>query len=450
MRVRRPHFRPTLEVLESRETPANFTVSFSALAHTLTITGDSLNNNLKITGVGGDATKFSLSSATDTFNSLPGPLVTPSGVKNISIKLLDGDDAVTFANTVPVKLQGNLSIQGGPGANNVTSMDLTVQKNFSITNGSNSTGSDANTLENLNVGGALTINNGSGNTNTSIHRSSAGLSFLVGNVSITNGVGQDFTEFYDMNFGGNVTVKNGNGSAGGTGGTTWIYNFYNTTARSTIKGSVNVSYLDGNGGAYDGIWDMNVLGNVTYNHGPGSFVTNLDGYQTTLPVQIQGNLTFLGTGANQITVGTQYNHTGLILGKNLTVTTGGAADTLTFNKLQVNGATKLSLGNGNNTVNIDDSLFLGTFTLTTGSGTDSVFLDHATGTTAPTVFYQSVLMTQGAGGDQVVRAGGTDANQQLIILGTFVVHHGTGAGDSTTSTAGHEVFPFLTSIVWAV
>ena len=113
MHARDRRFRPNLETLEGRETPANLSVSFSSLTHTLTIVGDSLNNNLTVIGVGGDSTKFSLSSATDTFNDLPGPLVSPSGVKNIAIRVLDGDDNVTFTNAVPINLQGNLSIQGG-------------------------------------------------------------------------------------------------------------------------------------------------------------------------------------------------------------------------------------------------------------------------------------------------------------------------------------------------
>jgi hypothetical protein len=50
------------------------------------------------------------------------------------------------------------------------------------------------------------------------------------------------------------------------------------------------------------------------------------------------------------------------------VITGAAADTLTFNHLDVRGATTLLLGNGDNSVTIDDSAFVGKFTLTTGSG----------------------------------------------------------------------------------
>ena len=108
--------RPCLEPLEGRDNPSNFTVSFSALTHTLTLTGDSLNNNLTVQAVGGDATKFTLSSATDTFNHVAGPLTTPGGVLNLTLVLGDGDDAVTFSNTpLAIDLKGSLSIMGGMG-----------------------------------------------------------------------------------------------------------------------------------------------------------------------------------------------------------------------------------------------------------------------------------------------------------------------------------------------
>ena len=38
------------------------------------------------------------------------------------------------------------------------------------------------------------------------------------------------------------------------------------------------------------------LGNVTFNHGPGTATTYLDGYQTSLPVIVRGNLRLTGSG----------------------------------------------------------------------------------------------------------------------------------------------------------
>ena len=330
-------------------------------------------------------------------------------------------------------------------------MDLRVAKNLAIINGTNSSGIDFNTLLNLTVGGTLTINNGNGDTRTFVYRDTSGSNAIAGSVSITNGSGWDTTNFIDTNIGGNVTVNNGRGNSAGVAGQTQFYNVHNTTALSTILGNVSVSYLTGNEqlGDGDGIWDTNVLGNVTFNHGSGSFIRNFDGFSTTLPVQIHGNLTLRGTGSNGITVGTQYKRTGMFVGKNFTVASGTGNDVLTFSKLEVGGATRLALANGINTVTIDDSVFFGTFFLDTGSGGDSLNLDINVGTTAPTAFYRSVLIYQGAGNDSFVRAGSTDANQSLHILGNFTVHHGAGQ-DTNSFFAGHEFYPFLTSIEYVV
>jgi hypothetical protein len=325
-----------------------------------------------------------------------------------------------------------------------------VEKSFSITNGTNAAGSDRNDLVNLMVGGSLTINNGAGDTDTKIHRSSSDLSTVGGNLSITNGSGFDSNFINDMNVGGNFTINNGHGDTQGRAGNTLLFNLPPGGSRSIVKGSFTLSYLDGDVVSPDSFTDMEVLGNATFNNGTGSATTSFDGNNIPLPDLIRGNLTVTGSGANTVTVGTAFHHTGLVVGKNLTITTGAAADTLTFNKLEVGGATKLSLGNGNSSVTIDDSVFTGAFTLTTGAGIDVVKLDTTAGSSAPTLFERPVLIAQGAGNDQVVRAGGGDANQELIVLSTFVIHHGAGNDTDTVGPAGHEVFPFGTSILWVV
>src|SRR5262249_43396469 len=157
------------------------------------------------------------------------------------------------------------------GANSVTATDLKVEKNFSITNGTNTSGSDQTSLANLTVGGSLTINNGSGDTSIHLNGNSAGTSAVQGSITITNGSGEDDLQITDMNVGGNLSVNDGHGNASGIAGYTEIFNTSNTSFRSTIKGNVTVSYLDGNTTFFnDGIWDTEVQGNVTFNHGSGS------------------------------------------------------------------------------------------------------------------------------------------------------------------------------------
>jgi hypothetical protein len=378
----------------------------------------------------------------DTINGISGDLLSATGVKNITVRMFTGNDSTTISNASgPVTVKQNLTIHGGKGANSVSTTDLKVVRQLNLLNGTNSTGVDATLLTNLIVGGSLTINNGDGDTSTGIQRSSAGLSFIRGNVFVTNGSGSDTNYIIDTNIGGGGNFNNGLPNAGGVAGSTRIFNSFNTTARSVINGSVSVSYLAGNTNIWDGIWDTHVLGNVAFNHGPGTFATYLDGYSTSVPVKINGNLTLTGTGINQISLGTGWDRTGLIVGGALSVRGGPADDILTLYKLAVGGATQLTLGKGVNTVTIDDSDFGGAFTLRSGAGVDTVNVDSTAGTERATTFAKNVLMFLGDGADSVTRAGGADVNQRIVFYRSFVIHHGAGL-DVTTFTMAQEISPF--------
>jgi hypothetical protein len=440
--------RSSLESLESRIAPANITAA--VVNHVLRIVGTDDANSLTIDGVAGDATAFKLTTGGDTINGSSGPFTTISGVTGIAIKMLGGDDSVIFSSdVVSIDVKGSVTINGGAGANSVIGTDLTVEKNLSITSGAHSTGIAVAVLINSSVNGSVTIKNGSGDTLTEFYRTSAGLSTIGGNLSITNGAGKDRNAIVDVNIGHNLTVKNGHASATGDPGYTEIFNSINTNSRSVIGGNVSISYLDGDGSGTpsDGISDTAVLGNVTIDHGKGNFTTNFDAYGTSLPVIIRGNLTLKGSGANTITAGTEYQRSGLIVGKNLSITSGSGTDTLTLNKLEVAGGTQIRLGNGGSTITIDDSIFAGAFKLTTGAGDDTLNLDTTPGSPSPTIFEKPVLIQLGVGDDVLNETGAADANQFLIIDSTFVVHHGSGS-DTRTSTASHELFPFHNSIQW--
>jgi len=198
---------------------------------------------------------------------------------------------------------------------------------------------------------------------------------------------------------GNVTINNGHGNAAGMAGFVNIFNQFNTPFRSIIGGNLTVTYLDGNAATFDGLWDTEVLGNVTLNHGSGTFATYMDGYNTRLPVLIHGSLAITGTGANSVAFGTADifgKGSGLVVGRNFTLTSGGgAAETLSFKNFEVGGITSIKLGNGGNTVTIDDSYFGGTFTLLSGAGADTVHLETTAGTTSATEFKKAVHVDLG-------------------------------------------------------
>ena len=138
-----------------------------------------------------------------------------------------------------------------------------------------------------------------------------------------------------------------------------------------------------------------------------------------------------------------------MVGKNFTVNSGAAFDTLTLMRLEVGGTTTLSLGDGLNTVTIDDSLFAGIFRLTTGRGADFVNLDTQIGTDRATTFNRTVTLSLGAGNDSLTLAGGTDAGQAVVYLSTFIAHHGADV-DSVFQTPGKEVHPFGPGLAWVL
>jgi hypothetical protein len=338
--------------------------------------------------------------------------------------MLGGDDSVAFGTGVPVTVEGNVSIDGGDGANSILANDLTVLKNLTVTNGTAAIGFNGSSFLNLSVGGNVTIKSTGGDTSTSIERNAAGNSTIKGNLTVTNGTGTDAFFMFDTNVDGGVTINNGHGSAAGTAGSIDILNNYNSAYRSVIGKNLTVTYLDGNVNGYDGLWDTEVMGNVTLNHGPGAFTTETDGFGTNLPVLVHGNFSILGTGTNSVYAGNQGRFTGLTVGKKFTITVGGgSAETVEVYKLLVGGNTSITLGNGGNTVYIDDSAFNGTFALLSGAGNDTLNLETSSGTNSATEFKKTVLINLGGGTGNLVdfEYGGnpsTDAGQVLVFWST--------------------------------
>lgn len=426
------HRRPRLEILESRDTPGNLTVTYAVATHTLTVVGHQLNNQLSVDGVDGNNTQFRLESTTDTFNGSPGPLITPTGVKNLSIKLLGGDDTIVMGSAATVTVLGNLTVAGADGKNKLNAYDLLVYRNLTITNGA---GVDATYLSNLNVFGSLIINNGTGDSEIHIYRGTPGWSLIQGNLTILNGTGQDHNNVIDMNVGGNVTIRNGRGDSYGNGGDTSFYNIEHKSSRSVIGGNVLVSYSDGN--ATDWFRDVSVLGNVTFNHGTGSSDTVVDKYNTALPTVVRGNLTFAGSGPTIIHHDGTANIAGMVIGRDFRVTGGSGVDQLYLFRAEVGGRTILALGDGNNHISIDDSLFVGVVSITTGVGNDSVYLEAILGSATWTTFEKPVTIRQGAGND-LFHSSGTvrDINQFVQLFAPVIVHSGAGTNE-------FEVFPYV-------
>ncbi len=427
-----------LERLGHREVPANLTVTVSG--STLTVVGDSDANDVTFQGDAGDKTHFTLTSA-GTINNLSSPFDSPSGVKNIVVKMLGGADTVTFGNTVPIDVLGNVKIDGGSEANAVVTTDLTVERTCTITNGTNATGTDTAFLTNLDVGGRLTILNGDGDTSIQIRRDSPGVSTIKSNLTVTNGTGQDEFFLTDTNVGGNLKINNGHASAGDIAGQAVINNLQNLAFRSVIGGNLSVSYLDGFIFNFDAIRDAEIMGNATFNHGSGQSETQIDNFSTALPVVIHGNLSILGTGTNSLKVGAEVifgGGAGLILGKKLTVTSGSGDDAINLNNVLIGGDTKLNLGDGANTIKVNDCNFDGRFTLITGAGDDTFTVEANAGTASATEFKKAVIVSLGDGTDAGSLAfAHVDGFQAVLVWNKFAV---TGV-ESWNLDASQVLFP---------
>jgi hypothetical protein len=468
-----------LEPLEGRDTPGMLTLTYAAATHSLTVVGNSAANQLSIDGTNGSGGLI-ISATGDSIRAPNGqvmasPFLFPSTVDNLKVQLLGGDDALVIGASFPVDLAGALVVGGGAGDNTLTVPNLSIDGNLTVTNGAgthttlmtdldiggslsitngdgdstttislrdpllpfvhpfvrslsitNGAGSDSTVLTNLMVTGSVVVRNGAGGSHTVFDRNSAGHSLIGGSVMVTNGIGTDTTELADTSVIGNVTVQNGRDGAGGDAGHTWVRN-PGGPGRAIIGGNVSVSYLDGNVTAVpDELLDVQVLGNVAFNHGLGNSETILAGDQSALPAIVRGNLTFTGSGRQIVRDNGPGGSFGLLVGGDFRVTGGSGDDEVHLDKAQIGGQMVLALGDGANIVSVDDSVFLGPVTITTGVGADTVSIDTTAGTAAPTTFERAVLIHLGAGNDQISLDGPADAMQHLVLFTSFVIHHGTG------------------------
>lgn len=431
-----------IEQLEERYAPSNVTVSVAN--HTLYITGDNDANVLTIDGTVGDPTQFKITATGDTINHAGSTFTTASGVTSISVRLLGGSDTIDFSNAVaPTHLLGSLTVNGGDGDNIVKTDKLSVAKSLTLINGN---GKDTAALNDLITGGSVVINNGNGGSDTSFNITDSGPWFIGGSLTITNGTGYDALILGGIGVRQNVTITNGHGDAAGNAGFFQIYNRldYNLI----LGGNLTVSYLDGEVGG-SGLYDVEVGGNVIWKLGTGKATVNVDGYISSSPVVVHGNFTVTGSGEDTVNVGTQYKQTGLLVGKSFSVTlpSGPKTDLITLNKLQVIGATTLTLGNGANVITVDDSNFGGRFSSTTGSGADTFKLETASGGTVGTTFAGPVSIKEGAGVDTLIRAGSHDLGQFIRFAEPFIVHTGGNPGETVSSFSGHEFGFFNLGIV---
>ncbi len=417
-------FRPQFDRLESRWTPAG-TVTASLTLGTLTLTGDFLSNSIDISQTGFESYRITGDGISRTF----------SGVANITANLGGGNDTVTFGNQVPgaIAILGNLTINGGVGNNTVVSAGavspLTVGNNLSI---ANSTGNDSNILVDIRTGGSLMINNGAGDSTTTLRndRGPGNFNSIAAALSIVNGTGADSNTIFDTNVGGNLSINDGSARmVDNLAGFNRIFNINNNT-RATIGGSVSIANTNGNlPGFGDVVADVVINGNLTVNMGTGNVSGTIQAGKALPPPLVKGNLLITGSGSDQINLGSTVAFAGagpgLTINGNLTINlTGTAAVSITTADLTVGHATAITTGGGADSVTLDDtssaagSQFLGSFSLNLGAGNDTVNL----GNNAITSFFSTALFDGGSSNG--IRLPGVNtlqegANLSFILLPVF-------------------------------
>ncbi len=139
---------------------------------------------------------------------------------------------------------------------------------------------------------------------------------------------------------------------------------------------------------------------------------------------VLGNATLkLGAGAASLEFGGGATATEV---QNLSVTTGNAADELTFDNFKVNGTTTLKTAGGQDTVDIDRSTFVGVFSLDTGDADDRLSIAQNDTNTA-TTFTGKATIKLGAGNDTLeLGTPGVDMDKALFAAPSSTIDGGLG------------------------
>ncbi len=307
---------PLLEQLETRTALAG-NVTAAVLGGNLVVNGDNQGADIAISqpSVG----KITLTGDGTSINGSAGP-VTFSGVtRDLRINFGKGNDSLTFDETNPITVCGNLSINGGQGSNTISTL--------SGSPGSLKVGRDLNILNQPGGPEQITLLNLSVKRNAQIRN-------MGGDSLVTIDVASNGTDLPGFNsIGGNLQIVNGPGQ-------------YNETDLSSI----------------------NVKGSVQILNQGNDAITNIS--SPASPNTIGGNLQIID-GAGQLA---QTQIDGTKVGRNLQVAASGpdSNTTLILTSTQVRNDTGLKGGDGDSTVFVNDDTFGGSFQLQTGNGADTV------------------------------------------------------------------------------
>jgi hypothetical protein len=451
-------FRPDLEALECRLTPAAGNVTTSLVGGTLTITDNAAASTLTLSQPAAGEVTITPGTGT-TVNGQTGPVTITGVTGGLDVNLGGGNDTLTFDLSKHSFSIGNVSITGTAGGKTVltntagTTNTLNVHGNLNESLGS---GTDFTRIDQFHVSGNATFDHANGNGFVFLGVDPANLgklfnsvdgSLTAANVTASGaaGTGSDVNALEETNVGGNIISHMGHGDAAtGFGGWTSVGSLSSQSV--SVGGNVDITSAGGflafGDFANDGeeVVNAHVAGNVTMNLGSGVGNTALYGNGTTASSTSAKNVAITGSGAHDAAiVGPS------VIRNDLTVAlTGHGGNSISVDGVSVTGDTSLMASGGSNAIAIDNQVpgssfggGVGIFTL----GTNNLLEinSHSQGSPGTTTFHGLVLANLGAGDDTLILAeagkvafdepsafiGGTGTNHAFV-------NHGNIEGDQPT------------------
>ena len=436
--------RPSLETLETRDTPSG-TVTATFAGGRLTVTGDAAANSLLITQT--DDGRLVLSNnGSDTLirlnrDAAGGTVTLPAPVTGgVTINLRDGADQLFVDG---VALPGSLTINGGsgeaagPAGNKVYlrdvqvggSLDITnlagaddtylwgtvdVRRALTIRNGAGGSNVWGDKTTDLRVGGTLSIFDGAGNDHVDIW---GAVNVAVGGLTVNSGSDLDGSYLRVHPFGnlvvdGAVSVTNGRGND------------------STDLGGQNVAIRravtirNGDGGSFNTLLAQETLyaGQVTITNGVGEDHNEITTYDSAV---VHGNVTFTnGAGDSSNYVG---GGNSLAVGGSVSFVNGAGRDlnTIYSADARVGGAVNVRNGEGDSDTSVAGNAVLlvqGQTRITSGTGHDLVSIGAGREpVSGPAVDVGAIRLDLGDGGSETQIRGG-----RLSVHGSLTVNAWNG------------------------
>jgi len=438
--VRRPG-RLVMERLEDRENPNGTVTASLSAGGVLSITGDALDNDIRLQMTATGAIITGLNGTQIKVNGNVGASGTITGdIKHIHARLLAGNDTVAIDAALPFALSGNATFDLGAGNNR---LDLATAAALNI--GGNLAVRAAAGADTINVSGGLAA--GSTVTgNASILLGTGGSSVNIQNLTINGGAGLRVAAgagVDDVTLDGVVATRGGVSVAGGLDQLN-----VDLTGAINVAGNVGVSGAAGvdvdvaggtfggltvRGGGFGAVTNVNIAGATTVNNS-----LSVRGSNTTLDIDAAlsvgkhakvagGDVTFDASGSSlsigqnlSISAGrtadVDFSTSGSAdIGGNLRILGGIDGDSIDANgNLSVDGNLALFLRGGNNHVSLGTSGDLdvnGNLVILAGAGNDDVTLTQVK-------IDGNTVISLGAGTDSlVVRDGTTFTGVTVIDLG---------------------------------